>query len=244
MPLSCDRLRVSLAGLIALAAIEDELLLASARASDVPAEGSPQSWAALPLVAHNTEFKRQQVIRLRALRAGTTPRSFADVDHRSPEAYQRYARRTAAQVVNEQRRVTSALVDEIAQISDDDLTDPARNPWLRGRQLWLQIVVRGFWHPLGHVGEYYLEHAQPERALTLHEHAVATTSYLDAPDPARGMAQYSLACVQARAGLLVDAESTLRGAVELNTDLREKAASDPDLAGLRDSALLGSPVPA
>lgn len=156
----------------------------------------------------------------------------------------RYARKRTGQVVAEQRRVASALIDEIAQASDDDLIDPARNPWLRGRQLWLQIVVRGSWHPLGHVGEYHLEHAQSERALALHVRAVMTAQYLDAPPQACGMAQYSLACVEARMGLLDEAAADVRSAVELNADLREKAAADPDLVSLRDAELLWPPVPA
>ncbi len=233
--MNCNELRRSLVGLIGFAAVEDELLLADAHISGTQETGTPESWAPIPLVAHNTEFKRQQVIRLRAIRAGKTPQTFADVDHRSLATYRRYARKTIAQVLNEQRRVTSALVDEIVHASDDDLTDPARNPWLRGRQLWLQIVVRGFWHPLGHLGEYYLEHAQSDRAVALHKHAVATVRHLDAPAQAHGMALYSLACIEARLGLLDEAASNVRSAVELNADLREKAASDPDLARLRAS---------
>lgn len=233
MRVNSNQLRRSLVGLVGCAKVEDEILLADARTSGTQDAGTPDSWAPSPLVAHNTEFKRQQVIRLRAIRAGKTPQTFADVDHRLLATYQRYARKTTGQVVNEQRRVTSALIDEIVQVSDDDLTDPARNPWLRGRQLWLQIVVRGFWHPLGHLGEYYLEHAQSDRAVALHKHAVATVRHLDAPAQARGMALYSLACIEARLGLLDEAASNVRNAVELNADLRKKAASDPDLARLR-----------
>lgn len=244
MRVNGDQLRLSLAGLTAFAAVEDELLAATGRGSDAPEHGAPESWAALPLVAHNTEFKRQQVVRLRAIREGRAPQTFADFDHRSAATYERYAKRARGQVVSEQRRVTAAFVDEIAQTSDDDLVDPTRNPWLRGRQLWLQIVVRGFWHPLGHVGEYYLEHAQTDRALALHTHAVATARYLDAPPQACGMAVYSLACVQAQLGLLDRAAGNVRSAVELNSDLREKAASDPDLVSLRDSERLASLVPA
>jgi hypothetical protein len=233
---NCNELRSSLIGLIGFAAAEDELLLTGARIAGSREEGSPGSWAAIPLVAHNTEFKRQQVTRLRAIRAGKTPQTFADFDHRSPELYERYAQKTTGEVVNEQRRVTSALVDEMVQVSDDDLTDPERNPWLRGRQLWLQIVVRGFWHPLGHVGEYSLEHEHADRALALHTHAVTTAHYLDAPPEACGMAIYSLACIEARLGLLQEAAAHVRSAVELNSDLREKAASDPDLAELHTMA--------
>lgn len=243
MRMSCDQLRLSLAGLIGFAAVEDELL-AAARAAEAPEHGTPESWAALPLVAHNTEFRRQQVIRLRAIREGKTPKTFADFDHRSAATYERYAKRTDGQIVNGQRRVTAAFVDEIAQTSDDDLTDPTRNPWLRGRHLWLQIVVRGFWHPLGHAGEYYLDHARSERALALHTHAVAAARYLDAPPEACGMALYSLACMEARLGLLDQAAENVRVAVELNTDLREKAATDPDLISVRNAHVLGALVPA
>lgn len=46
--------------------------------------------------------------------------------------------------------------------------------------LWLQIVVRGFWHPTVHLGDYYLAHGQAERAIALHVHALATARYLRA----------------------------------------------------------------
>lgn len=47
MRMSCDQLRLSLAGLIGFAAVEDELL-AAARAAEAPEHGTPESWAALP----------------------------------------------------------------------------------------------------------------------------------------------------------------------------------------------------
>jgi hypothetical protein len=66
-------------------------------------------------------------------------------------------------------------------------------------------------------------------------HAAATANYLDAPSQACGVALYSLACVEARTGLPDDAAAHVRTAIELNADLLEKAASDPDLASLRSS---------
>ncbi len=141
-------------------------------------------------------------------------------------------------------RVAGELIEEVRVACRQDLTEPARHPWLRGRQLWLQVVVRGFWHPTGHLGDYYLDHGQPDRAVALAEHAVAAAGYLDAPAPARGMACYNLACAQARAGLLDDAAAALTAAVALNPDVRANAARDTDLAAVRDSgratALLGS----
>ncbi len=230
-------LRAAIVGLVGFAAAEEQMMLATAPAGE---EGSPRCWAAGPLVAHNTEFKRQQVQRLQAIQAGLTPPDFPDVDHSSADLYQRLLTPTERGTAADSSRVAAELVGGLGSVSDDDLRDPSRNPWLRGRQLWLQIIVRGFWHPAGHLGEYYLAHAQPDRAVALAEHGVTTARYLDAPDPARGMASYNLACAQARAGRPGEAATALREAVTLNPDVRANAARDPDLAVLREGGRLES----
>jgi hypothetical protein len=125
------------------------------------------------------------------------------------------------------------LIDGVSSTSDEDLLDPSRHPWLGGRKLWLQLVVRGFWHPTGHLGEYYLAHGQAHRAVALQSQAVAVAEYLGAPDEARGMAHYNLACAQARAELADDALRTLGEAIGLNSDVLANAIRDADLAPLR-----------
>ena len=132
------------------------------------------------------------------------------------------------------------LIAGVHSASTDDLLDPSRNPWLRGRQLWLQIIVRGFWHPTGHLGEYYLTHDQPDRALILATNAVAMAGDLGAPAAARGMASYNLACAQAGAGQLDEAAAAVGEAVALNPDLRANAGRDPGLAVLRDTGRLAA----
>ena len=64
---SIQDLKSVIIGLLAFAAAEEQMLLAAAPAAE---PGSPQGWAAVPLVAHITEFKRQQVQRLQAIRRG------------------------------------------------------------------------------------------------------------------------------------------------------------------------------
>jgi hypothetical protein len=232
MSVTTASLRRSVAGLIGLAATEEQRLAVGAD----PAEaGGPQRWAALAVVAHNTAFRRQQVTRLRAIRAGRTPPEFADVDHESGELYADLSAQPADAVAADSWTSAGDLQAELRLVQDEDLLDPSRNPWLRGRQLWLQIVVRGFWHPAGHLGAYYAGHGDHHKAVALAAHAVATAEYLDAPDQARGMACYNLACAQAGAGLLDAAQAALTAAVTLNTDLHANAARDDDLAPLRDS---------
>jgi hypothetical protein len=213
-------------GLLSFAAAEEQLLLRTA----APAEpGGPGSWAAVPLVAHCTEFKDQQAQRTRAVLAGALPPSFAEIDHTSPSTYASYAAQTPAAVLADSQRVTADLIEAIWAFPADLLHDAQVN----GRMLWLQLIVRGFWHVTGHLGDYYIGHEQASRAIALAAHAVATARYLNAPGPAAGMAAYNLACALARGGDLAQAKATLADAVALNPELTGNAERDPDLAGVR-----------
>jgi hypothetical protein len=233
-----SQLKGAIAGLLGFAVTEEQIMLAVSPADET---GSPATWAALPVVTHNTEFKSQQVHRLRAIRTRQIPDDFAEVDHSDPAVYWRYAAVESAQAGADSIRVAGELIAGLVACADEDLVESSRHPWLRGRQLWLQIVVRGFWHPAGHMADYYLAHGQPARAVALAAQALATARYLGAPDEATGMAAYNLACAQAKAGLLADAAAAVRETIALHPGLRNKLSTEPDLAALRDS---GSQAPA
>ena len=227
-----DGLRAAATGLIGLAAAAEQVLLAEMAESARVLPGTPRRWAALPVIAHDTEFRRQQVQRLRAIWCGQAPPQFAAADHESAALYAELAAEPA-DAGRDSWRVAGELADEMRLVSCEDLTEPERNPWLGGRQLWLQVVVRGFWHPSGHLGAYYVQHGQADRAVAPAEHAVAAADYLAAPPAARGPALYNLACAQAGAGLLDDAALAVSEAVLLNPDVRANALRDSDLAALR-----------
>ena len=173
-----------MAGLPTLAAAEEQALLAAAAAPDDD-RGSPDSWAAAPVVAHNNQFKSQQAERIRLSGPGQVPPVYGEVDHSSAEVYQGYQRAAAGRRPGRCRWVSAELIDGTWALPDEDLLDPARHPWLTDGMLWLQIVVRGFWHPTGHLGDYYLAHGQPGRAVALQAQALAMARYLDAPAPRR-----------------------------------------------------------
>jgi hypothetical protein len=231
------KLKGSITGMIGFAAAEEQILLATAPPGE---SGNPQNWAALPVVAHNTEFKAQQVRRLSAIRQTQEPPEYAEINHADADMYQSYAAGAPESVAAGSIQVTGDLIDGLVAMDADDMFDPSRHPWLRGRQLWLQIVVRGFWHPTGHLSDYYLGHGQPDRAIALTAQAVATARYLGVPDEAAAMASYNLACAQAKAGRLDDAAAAARETVALNPGLRAKVGTEPDLASLRESGLLES----
>jgi hypothetical protein len=220
--------------LLSFAAAEEQALLAADGFGPGSGGGSPDRWAAVPLVAHNNQFKDQQAERIRCLLEHRVPPVYGEIDHSSEQVYQGYRSQPRDAVLAACREISARLIDGIWVLPDEDLLDPARHAWLNGRLLWLQIVVRGFWHPTGHLGDYYLARDQAGRAVALQAQALATARYLGAPAAAAGMAGYNLACAQARAGQPGQAAATLAEAVAANPDLRANANRDPDLEVLRE----------
>jgi len=225
-------LRTAIVGLIRLAAMEDELLLLSTAGHDDA--GDAHHWAPLPTVAHNTHFKREQVSRLEAVLRDEIPPEFAVVDHTSEATYRAFATLSPALVAETSRHTADDLVDTLLRLSDDDLMDPSRHEWLRGRPLWLQVIVRGFWHPTGHVGDWYVANGMTERGVAMRRDAVASAEYLDAPAQAQGMAWFSLACTCVVLGSAEEAVGALERAATLNHDLRGRVATEPELEAVRD----------
>jgi len=155
-------LRRAVTGLLSFAAAEEQALLAADAFGPGSGGGSPDRWAAVPLVAHNNQFKSQQAERIGCLLNRRVPPAYGEIDHTSEEVYRSYLAQPPEVVLAGCRRVSAELADGTWALSDDDLLDPARHSWLNGRLLWLQIVVRGFWHPTGHLGDYYLACAQAQ----------------------------------------------------------------------------------
>ncbi|HVB53722.1 MAG TPA: hypothetical protein VNF24_05970 [Candidatus Acidoferrales bacterium] len=90
-------------------------------------------------------------------------------------------------------------------------------------------MVRGFWHPSGHLGEHWLSRRQGEHTIRLHAAGVALAEALALPGPALGMARYALACAKARTGRCDDALEEVVRAIAVNPDLAQNAARDADL---------------
>ena len=228
-------LRRAVTGLLSFAAAEEQALLAADAFGPGSGGGSPDRWAAVPLVAHNNQFKRPAG-RTDPVPARPPGSSRLRGDRpRLEEVYRSYLAQPPEVVLAGCRRVSAELADGTWALSDEDLLDPARHSWLNGRLLWLQIVVRGFWHPTGHLGDYYLAHGQAGRAVAMQAQGLAMARYLGAPAAAAGMAGYNLACAQAQAGQPDQAARTLAEAIEANPDLRANARRDPDLKVLREA---------
>jgi hypothetical protein len=222
-------------GLVEFTAGQEETLLAGVGLAET---GTATVWSAAAIVAHNSDFRVEQVQRLDAVRLGVVPPEFDTVDHESEATYARYGAVSVAAARGASRASTEALRDRTRSAALEDQMDPARHDWLRGRALWLQILVRGFWHPMGHVGEYHLRHGDADRAVAVHSMALAAASRLDAPDTVLGMAHYSVGCAQAGAAQFDDALVSLTQSVQCNSEIRGHLATDVDLAAMRQRGLL------
>jgi hypothetical protein len=224
-------------GLVEFTAGQEHTLLA---AVDPAETGTPTAWSAAALVAHNSDFRFEQVQRLDAIRTGVTPPEFEPVVHESEPTYSRYGAVSVADAGIASRSSTEALCGRTRSTATEDLLDPSRHEWLRGRALWLQILVRGFWHPMGHVGEYHLRHGDAAEAVAIHGLALEAASRLDAPDQVLGMAHYSLGCAQACAGRFDESLVSLTESVRRNGELRGHLTTDVDLAAMRQDGLLAA----
>ena len=121
-------LRRAVTGLLSFAAAEEQALLAADAFGPGSGGGSPDNWAAVPLVAHNNHFKTQQAERLGCLLSGRVPPAYGEIDHASAELYQEYLAQPADAVLAASRRVSTELIDGTWTVPDADLLDPARHP--------------------------------------------------------------------------------------------------------------------
>jgi hypothetical protein len=101
-------------------------------------------WSIKDIVAHLTGWRRRTVLRLRAAldpMVDMTPPWPAelngddDVDEINDWIYKTNRDRPLADVLNDSREVFQQLVAAIDALSDEQLNDPQRFPWLEGERL-------------------------------------------------------------------------------------------------------------
>lgn len=217
--------------LLELAREEERTFVAGLTGEERDDPGSPASWSAKALLAHITDFKRQQVVRVECLQSGEQAPDFAPVDHLDPAVYAGCQAQAWDDVLARAEHVSGELVARSGELDEDVLTEPGAN----GRTLWAQLLVRGVWHSSGHLGPYLAQHGRADAAEALQQRLVDRARALGLP-PKPGswaMGLYNLACAQVAGGRLDDARATLDESLALDPALARSAESDPDLEPLR-----------
>jgi hypothetical protein len=104
-------LRWAVTGLLSFAAAEEQALLAADAFGPGSGGGSPDRWAAVPLVAHNNQFKSQQAERIGCLLDRRVPPAHQEIDHTSEEVYRSYLAQPPEVVLAGCRRVSAEVAD-------------------------------------------------------------------------------------------------------------------------------------
>jgi len=120
-------------------------------------------WSIKDIVAHITGWRRRTVLRFRAALDPTvdmTPDYPAEldeddeVDQINAWIYKANRDRPLADVLNDSREVFQQLVAEVSALSDEQLNDPQRFPWLEGERLTGAFIF----------GHFHEEHEPDMRA--------------------------------------------------------------------------------
>ena len=120
-------------------------------------------WSIKDIVAHLTGWRRRTVLRFRAALDSTvdmTPDYPAEldeddeVDQINAWIYKANRDRPLADVLNDSREVFQQLVAEVSALSDEQLNDPQRFPWLEGERLTGAFIF----------GHFHEEHEPAMRA--------------------------------------------------------------------------------
>jgi hypothetical protein len=220
--------------LLELACEEERRFVGGLPPEERDAPGSPQDWSAKALLAHITDFKQQQVVRVECVLRGDEAPDFPAVDHANREVYAGYQVQPWQHVLADAERVSAELTRTAGELDEAALTGAGAN----GRTLWAQLLVRGVWHSSGHLGPYLAGHRRADQAEGLQRRLVERARELGLP-PAPGswaMGLYNLSCAQVAGGRLRAARETLVEATSLDPALARSAATDPDLEPLRGAA--------
>jgi tetratricopeptide (TPR) repeat protein len=97
------------------------------------------------------------------------------------------------------------------------------------------LVRNSYIHPRIHLSEQFLERGDVVRSQGIVEESASEMRRLQAPGHILGAALYNLAAVRAAQGRADDALALLEEALPMRPDLKAAAATEPDLAPLRDS---------
>lgn len=200
--------------------------------------GSATRWSAKAVFAHVADFRAEQIVRLEAAHTGAEPPEFPLRDHADQELYADYAARSWERVEADATHTTTRLAQLTQELDHHALFTAGAFPWLRGRALWAQVLVRGVWHPSAHLHQYLAEHGHFERIVELQHGVLGAATAAGIPDAPGGrpFALYNLACAQSLCGEIEPALARLSEAVRLDRTLAATARDDNDLRLVRADA--------
>ena len=127
-----------------------------------------------------------------------------------------------------------ALVENVKQFSEEDISDPERFEWLNGRAVWRSMAFTNHYHPLQPVAVLYADQGDLAYANQLQEEAAEKQLKLSDADDWRGTVHYNLGCHYAVTGQADQAFKNIDLGLKTYPVLSKWAQDDPDMDNLRD----------
>jgi hypothetical protein len=216
-------------------AYEEEMNFnASLNDEECSISGSLDSWAIKDVIVHNSTWKVIMSERFIASMSGSNPRSYDDYDAENEKIYQRHREDNWESVARFQEEAYRQLVEQVELAAEDDLVDPDRFAWLKGRSLLKQTFHNGYFHPLWHLALLIIERGEGERGFQMMEEVTRISLTLDESPTWQGQSLYNLACFFALGGEKDKSLENLSQAFTLSPDMIEWSKEDTDLASLWD----------
>lgn len=103
---------------------------------------SPEAWSIKDHLAHLTYWEQYMLQRLRQALLGETPRWITNQEETDINAhiFEHNRSRPLASVLADMHRSFADILDFVEALSEDDLTNPRRFAWRKGRPLWKYIA--------------------------------------------------------------------------------------------------------
>lgn len=212
------------------------------------AVGEPDAWVAKDHIAHNAAWIFDAVRQIDAAMKGETPEpSPEDVDY-NPVIFAARQHKSWDEVIAYANEANEALQASLEACSEEDLADPGRFEWRKGRPLWYEASMSGYEHPAEHFAQFYRESGDLARAKAAREAEVEMARKIVPGSKPYGFMTYNVGAFYAQIGEPDKALASMREVLEMLPSLRGWAKEDPDLASLHDNpefqALVAEPAEA
>ena len=200
----------------------------AATARDEP--DHPGGWPAAVLLLHVATWRGQLLNGLRqAERGEPVAPPPEDVDAFNAAELARGAGVSLGDAAARSDQALTELIDLWTTMGDRPFT------WYIARTSGEALIRNSYAHPRNHIAEHFIERGDPDVGHQLYEETAAELRKAGAPGHTLGTAIYNVARARVSQGRHHDGLRLLEEAIPMRDDIRILAATDPDLAPLRDN---------
>lgn len=199
--------------------------------------GTQELWSAKDMIANIATWKQLQTGKLATAIHGETPPEWKDmalVNQMNADIFMKYRNYLWQQVMQEMEQSYDALVAQVENLSEEELTDAQRYEWNGGEALYGETLGNGVLYPYTSIARYYQQRGGSERAIAVYETLVEAMRQVAISTDMLGGAYYNLACICATSEQPEKALTALSEALRLRPSLAEWAQQDSDLQSLHD----------